>query len=176
MWRLPALLRSGDKRLEWGTQYSLSSTSTSNPCFRPARALSLSLSKKQRCSPPFSSKIIGSIYPEDLSNTTLLTLSNPSDLSSNRLQFSHVFLFFFHVPAFWRACNNICSKKKKRERKWLRMQTELWLIGIRQRRLIIVGWGQTHPPAPTHRTPSNVWAGDWRCAHHTVCLGLNAVE
>lgn len=54
----------------------------------------------QRCSPSWPYQSIGSIRSEDLSDTTLLTLSKPSGRFSNRLV-SHVWRF--HVPASWRA-------------------------------------------------------------------------
>lgn len=52
--------------------------------------------KKQRCTPSWSYKSIGSTRAEDLSDATLLTLSKPSGRFSNRLV-SHVWCF--HVPA-----------------------------------------------------------------------------
>lgn len=140
----------------------------------------------QPCPSSLSLKNKDAVHPSPLKSLAAFTQKpcrtplykrSQTHQTSSAIAFSFLMffsVFFFHVPAFWRACNNICSKKKERGNDWeCRVN---WLIGIRQRGLIIVGWGQTHPPALTHRTPSNVWAGDWRCAHHTVCLGLNAVE
>lgn len=78
---------------------SLSSMSTSKALLQPrlnsfthTQTPTHARKKKQRCSPSRPYKSIGSIRSEDLSDTTLLTLSKPSGRFSNRLV-SHVWCF-----------------------------------------------------------------------------------
>lgn len=144
---------------------------TSNPCFSLVRVFSLK--KKQRCSPPFSSKTIGSIYPEDLSNTTYLRSRTHQTSSAVALFLMFSFFMFQHfeepVPqcyimlvfkAQWKLSRTVIVLQwalHSSRHKVIAVQKEKmtvnaeWTRHDRNTFRILCG-GQTHPTALTHRT------------------------